>query len=102
MEVPRFKKVNRSHCEARWPTFCARLVSVSAFHLCNFRATPFGNFLITIFKDIGVCIQSGAFLHKLQLLGVGCRRVSHTQTGLQNEEPAESTCLYMFKAEGWK
>lgn len=75
-----------------------RLVSVSALHLCNFWATPFGNFPITIFKDTGVCIQSGAFLHKLQLLG----EVPHTQTGSQNEEPAESTCLYMFKAEGWK
>lgn len=54
-----------------------RLVSVSALYLCHFWATPFGNFPITIFKDTGVCIQSGAFLHKLQLLGEVQESVPH-------------------------
>lgn len=72
----------------------ACLVSVSAFHLCHcllqiLRQTSFGNFLSTILKDTGVCIRSGMFLRKLQLLGGGgAGECPHTQRGLQNQGPA--------------
>lgn len=56
----------------------------------NSQATSFGNFLSTILKDIGVCIQSGTFLRKLQLLGRGggAGECPHTRRGLQNRGPA--------------